>query len=347
MTRPNKNQKREHCAEPRTPAPTGRKNPDKGLPDEAARLELARTYLTLQRRLWPELVRAKFLPPITPKSVAELANQFRDLFLGDGLPPAYPAESELWKQLGAVYLRYSDDNSNPRSLDQQLRNVLERAARERLFIPWVYVFADAAVTGTTAARRGYQLTKAAVRLGQDGPQCFFVDELGRASRDAIESLRLGKLVDGTRKRLVGATDGFDSDLPQSKMMLQLFAIVQEWFIDQLRAKVLRGMSDGFRRGKNLGRAPLGYKLADRTDANDKPVLDEDGRPEKEKVVDEATAGYVREAFQLYTESKWSKGRIAKWFNTEKVGGMQSWDGGMIRQLSCSTGRRTSGSSTTA
>lgn len=152
------------------------------MPETAARLEPARTYIDVQRRLWPELVRAKFLPPATQKVAAELADQFRDLFRGGGDPLfEYHGGSEFWTQLGAAYLRYGCDNSNPRSLDQQLKNVLERAARDRVFIPWVYVFADAAVSGTAAARRGYQLVKAAVRLGPVGPHCVYVDEVCRAA----------------------------------------------------------------------------------------------------------------------------------------------------------------------
>lgn len=312
--------------------PSGRKKADKGLPDEAARKDLARTYIDLQRRLWPELVRTKLLPQATTKSVTEMADQFRDLYIGDDPPPEYSVTPKFWQRLGAAYLRYSCENSNPRSLDQQLKNVLESAAHDKVFIPWRYVFADAAVTGTIAARRGYQMAKAAVKLNDGGPHDFYVDDTGRASRDAIEVLTLGRLIRAHEKRLVGVSDGFDSDEDFSKMKLQIFAMVQEWFVDQLRAKVLRGEIDGFLRGKNLGPAPLGYKLVNRTDANGNSVLDDDGRPEKEKAIDEAAAEHVREAFQLYADCRWSKGRIAKHFNTLEVGGARTWDAGMIRQV---------------
>jgi hypothetical protein len=53
----------------------------------------------------------------------------------------------IWTDLGLAYLRFSDENSNPRSLDQQLLNVLNRARRDGVFVPWQYVLADAAVSG--------------------------------------------------------------------------------------------------------------------------------------------------------------------------------------------------------
>ena len=64
-----------------------------------------------------------------------------------------------WIALAVADLRFSDENSNPRSLDQQLLNVLNRARREGVFVPWHYVLADAAVSGTLTCRTGYTLAK--------------------------------------------------------------------------------------------------------------------------------------------------------------------------------------------
>ena len=53
-------------------------------------------------------------------------------------------------------------------------------------------------TVTIAARRGYQSTKAAMELLM-GPRRLYIDEIGLASRDAIEALRLGKLIEKPRQ----------------------------------------------------------------------------------------------------------------------------------------------------
>ena len=218
-----------------------RQPPDrKGLPSPAAFHELAKTYLEIQTRLWPDLVTQGVLPnPNEPGVVERLATEFEQRFVNsstdfDGLQ----SSSSDCTEEGAAYLRYSCDNSNPRSLDQQLRNILERAKRDNVFVPWCNVFADAAVTGTIAARRGYQSTKAAMESLM-GPRRLYIDEIGRASRDAIEALRLGKLIESRDKVLVGVTDGFDSRTAQSKMILTMFAMVNEMYVDQLSAKVMR------------------------------------------------------------------------------------------------------------
>ena len=54
------------------------------------------------------------------------------------------------------------------------------------------------------------------------------------------------------KRMIGVSDGFDSDVTMSKMQLAMFAALQEMFIDQLRSGVVRGMDDAFRQGTNTG-----------------------------------------------------------------------------------------------
>lgn len=303
---------------------------ERGLPDAQARLDLAATYLELQHARWPELAEGGELPPATEASAGVLAEEFRERFVSGGPPETEPVAPD-GATVGGAYLRYSCDNSNPRSLAQQLRNVLERAARDQVYIPWAFVFADAAVTGTTAARRGYALAKEAVRR-DGGPATLYVDELGRAARDAIETLKLGQLIDRLRRRLIGATDGFDSVTPHAQMMLSIFAMLHQWFSEQLRAKVGRGMRDAFRQGRNVRPPSFGYRLVPAYDAEGRPLLDRHGKPARVKAVDPDEAVWVEEAFRLYAERGRSSERIAKLFNEKEVGGRRTWDRALILKL---------------
>lgn len=305
----------------------------RGLPEKDALLELARTYLKVQHRLWPALAKAGLLPKRTDANAARMADQFRESFEGGvwtefrhglGEPP--------WTELGAAYLRYSDLGSNPRSLDQQLLNVLEKARQYDVFVPWEFVFGDAAVTGTIAARRGYQIAKAIIQRGPSEVRCLFIDELGRASRDSVEALHLGRLIELSGKRMIGASDGFDSASPTAKMQLHIYAMIHELFVDQLREKVKRGMRDAFEEGKNLHPPAVGYKLAPVLDEDERPVLDDEGRPMTERVIDEVEAPRVLEAFELYADRSWSRDRIARKFNEQGVGGTQKWDSSRVKQL---------------
>lgn len=96
---------------------------ERGLPDEQARIDLAATYLEVQHARWPELAACGALPPMTDETAAGLAGEFQRRFLATESVDIDHVVLE-GATLGWGYLRYSDENSNPRSPVQQLRNVL-------------------------------------------------------------------------------------------------------------------------------------------------------------------------------------------------------------------------------
>ena len=76
--------------------------------------------------------------------------------------------------------------------------MLNRARRDGVFIPWQYVCADAAVSGTLSCRRGYAIAKMLVeRRAETGATCFVIYDLSRMSRNTIESLQVGELAEIT------------------------------------------------------------------------------------------------------------------------------------------------------
>jgi len=237
-----------------------------------------------------------------------------------------------WTDLGIAYLRFSDEGSNPRSLAQQLINVLNRARREGVFIPWEYVLADAAVSGTLACRRGYMIAKALVERRQEsGASWFLIDDLSRMSRSTIEALRLGELTADTEVRLVGASDGFDSANPQSTILLPMLGSMNEAFIHQLRAKVRRGMDDAFRRGDNIQPPGVGYRLIDVKDSAGNLVITHKGTIEKVVEIDPEAAEWTRRGAQMIAYEGKSAIDVARFFNEHKVGGKQTWTDSRIRQ----------------
>ncbi len=141
---------------------------DFGMPERQGLLDLARTYLTNQARLWPELAGTPAVPVADAATIAAMADDFERRFRQQQAKPFHPGVTpKVWTDLGVAYLRFSDENSNPRSLDQQLLNVLNRARRDGVFVPWHYVLADAAVSGTLACRRGYTIAKSIVERREE------------------------------------------------------------------------------------------------------------------------------------------------------------------------------------
>jgi hypothetical protein len=149
------------------PAPSRRgrvRSADFGMPERQGLLDLARTYLETQTRLWPDLVGTAAVPAADAATIAAMADDFERRFRAQVADIFQPGSvPRAWTDIGLAYLRFSDENSNPRSLDQQLLNVLTRARRDGVFVPWQYVLADAAVSGTLAFRRGDNIQPSGVR----------------------------------------------------------------------------------------------------------------------------------------------------------------------------------------
>jgi len=306
---------------------------DFGLPDRETLVDLAATYLDIQARLWPDLVGTPAVPVSMPATIQPMAEAFERRFRAQAVEIFRPSGgARPWSALGIAYLRFSDEGSNPRSLAQQLINVLNRACREGVFILWEYVLADAAVSGTLACRRGYMIAKALVERRQEsGASWFLIDDLSRMSRSTIESLRLGELTADTEVRLVGASDGFDSANPQSTILLPMLGSMNEAFIHQLKAKVRRGMDDAFRRGDNIQPPGVGYRLVDVKDSAGNLVITHKGTIEKLVEIDPEAAEWTRRGAEMIAYEGKSAIDVARLFNVHKVGGKQTWTDGRVRQ----------------
>ena len=307
---------------------------DFGLPARAGLIDLARTYLDAQARLWPELVGTAAVPVAMPATVEPMADDFERRFRQQHAEVFRPSGTpKLWTDLGIAYLRFSDEGSNPRSLDQQLNNVLNRAHRDGIFIPWQYVCADAAVSGTLSCRRGYAIAKMLVeRRAETGATCFVIDDLSRMSRNTIESLRLGELAADTGVRVIGASDGFDSANQQSKLVLPMMSSINEIFIDQLKSKVDRGMNDAFSRGENIQPPGVGYRMVPVTHPDGSLVFTHNDTVEKRAEVDPEAAEWIRRGAEMIAHEGKSPIDVARLFNEQKVGGKPTWSDNRVRKL---------------
>ncbi len=322
---------------PNSQPPTGRgrvRSDSFGLPERTGLIDLARTYLDAQARLWPELVGTAAVPVAMPATMEPMADDFERRFRQQHAEVFRPSGTpKLWTDLGIAYLRFSDEGSNPRSLDQQLNNVLNRARRDGVFIPWQYVCADAAVSGTLSCRRGYAIAKMLVeRRAETGATCFVIDDLSRMSRNTIESLQVGELAEITGVRIIGASDGFDSSGQQSKIMLPMMSSFNEVFIDQLKSKVKRGMDDAFRRGDNIQPPGVGYRMVPVTNPDGSLVFTHKQTVEKRAEVDPEAAEWIRRGAEMIANEGKSPIDVARLFNVQKVGGKQTWSDNRVRKL---------------
>ena len=144
--------------------PKRRRKVELGLPIDENLRRLAAAWLDYQWEAWPTLRGCDLLPEKTEAVLDRMVAEYKARFSSGAVTAIEYVSRPPWHQLGASYLRYSADTSNPRSLDDQLVNVLRRAHGDKRFIPWVYVCADSSISGTLAIRQGYGLAKLVMQL---------------------------------------------------------------------------------------------------------------------------------------------------------------------------------------
>lgn len=299
-----------------------------GMPEINAIREIARTWLECQSSRWPSQVAAITNGKTTEEAIDAMAESFRNQYGKAGPAQSAPTETKI----GLAYIRYSCDNSNPRSLAQQLKNVLEKANSRNHFVPWSMVYADANISGTTSNRPGYQASKEAIGSPGHAVSIYFADDMSRITRRIDETASVSRSVLEMNKKIICASDGTEVSPDTSNLIVHFNGIMNEYFIEQLIKKVNRGMRDLFTRGGIMGKAPVGYK--------DVPDLDEKGGFKishkkqiiNKRIIDECGAYLVRSVFDLFANQRQGPHTIAKILNRQGLCGKGRWNAKGVMNL---------------
>jgi hypothetical protein len=102
------------------------------LPPDTELADLATEYLRVQTKRWPKLFEAGLLPAIDDRVIAQMVVDFKDRHRGGDVDAE--ALCPLLKyadKLAGDYNRYSCDNSDPKSIIDQLVNALERLESQK------------------------------------------------------------------------------------------------------------------------------------------------------------------------------------------------------------------------
>jgi site-specific DNA recombinase len=295
--------------------------------------KLATEYLRFQRQHWPELIQAGLLPDVSDGVITTMVEDFKHRHRAGQVDPGpLQAYVKLRVKLGGSYNRYSCDNSSPASIIDQMIHGLDKARGEDRFVPWAYVFADYSVSGLDCSRQGYTSYKSVLGDDKHWIETTYVDDFTRASRDEIEWWKLATLSKRLKKRMMGASDGFDLSAPDWDVKVTIYGLISRLFIKGLREKVKRGMRGAARRRTCLGKQSLGFTRCVCQDENGNIIYGADGRPIYRPCVDPATADYRRLLYELYTQKRWPPHRIVKHFNELKVDGWDGWTDAAVKKL---------------
>ena len=199
----------------------------------------------------------------------------------------------------ALYARYSSENQKESSIEDQFRNCEKRAAREGWTVTARYE--DRAISGATAERPGYQQMLKDAKTKQF--DILLVDDFSRLSRDSIETEQARRRLVHWRVRLIGVSDGIDTEAKGHKMLSGFKGMMNEVFLDDLRDKTRRGMVGQALKGYHCGGRAYGYRLVPEYDPSKK---DPYGHPARvgtrlEKHPDQAH--WVQWIFEQYAEGQ--------------------------------------------
>jgi site-specific DNA recombinase len=197
----------------------------------------------------------------------------------------------------ALYARYSSEHQKESSIIDQNRNCEQRAAREGWTITARYE--DKAISGTTAERPGYQQLLTDAKAKQF--DVVLVDDFSRLSRDSSESEQTRRRLIHWGIRLIGVSDGIDTNTKNHEMLSGIKGVMNQAFISDLKDKISRGMVGKALKGYHLGGRTYGYKLVPELDPTRKDPYGQPARIGTKLAIDEDQAAWVRWIFARYAD----------------------------------------------
>ena len=189
-------------------------------------------------------------------------------------------------KIGAAYIRVSDERQDEYSPDSQIKKIREYASRKGYFIPEEYVFYDDGISGKTVRKRGDFNRMIALAKEKDHPfDIIFVWKFSRFARNQEESLVYKNLL---RKKNVTVESVSESipEGPYGTLIERIIEWMDEFYLINLGAEVVRGMTEKASRGEPTCAPPIGYYMKD-----------------KKYYPDEKYAPIVREIFERYANGE--------------------------------------------
>ena len=215
----------------------------------------------------------------------------------------------------AIYARYSSDNQSEASIEDQVRICRDHLDRESWGLTQIY--SDAAISGSTTLRPGYQALLEGVR--ENAFDLVLTESLDRLSRDQEDIAGLFKRLNFAGIKLVTLAEGEVSELH-----IGLKGTMNALFLKDLSQKTHRGLEGRVRKGKSGGGNAYGYDVVKQVDDNGEPVRGDRSINAPESVV-------VQRIFEAFSHGH-SPRAIARTLNDEGVPGPRgrSWRDTTIR-----------------
>jgi DNA invertase Pin-like site-specific DNA recombinase len=241
----------------------------------------------------------------------------------------------LYQDVAASYARYSSDQQDAKSIDDQQRPCRAKAEGHGKHIPDELQFADEAVSGTKLRRDGFDRMLKAAEEGRFKTLYFF--DLSRLARESVITITtLKKLVYVYKVRVVSVSKGIDSANEGWFTLATILGLQHEQYLKTLSANVLRGLVGSLLQDLSLGDYCFGYSSVPIEGA---PLRGKgrNARPPKKYVIVEDEAEWVRRIFFWFVRERRSIQWIVRKLNQEKApkdhrSGTTTWGRAGVRAL---------------
>lgn len=128
----------------------------------------------------------------------------------------------------ALYARYSSDLQRPASIDDQLRRCREYVERHGGQVRSELLFSDAARSGASLDRGGFERMMRAVR--ERRVDAIVVEDMSRMSRDLADSATIFRELQYLGVTLVGVADGVDTSGKGAKVAFTVKSLMSDLYL---------------------------------------------------------------------------------------------------------------------
>lgn len=218
----------------------------------------------------------------------------------------------------AIYARYSSDLQRPTSIEDQVRQCRDYAARRGWTVVEEFVRFDKEITAASLA--GRDALQTLIEAAKKTPKPFdrlLVDDSSRLARNLEDALRTEAILRFNEVYVVYVSQGFDSEQKSARQLLTLHGLMDEQYLVGLADKVHRGQEGRVLKGLLAGGRCFGYRNVPIEDPTKQGKY---GRPTVIGVrqeIDETQAVIVHRVFRMYADGE-SLASIAKKLNAEGI-----------------------------
>ena len=181
-----------------------------------------------------------------------------------------------------TYLRYSSHAQNDASIDQQ-REAAERYAEGKGFTILQH-FEDKAISGTTEDRPGFQLMLS--EIGKIRPAALIMWKTDRLGRDRYTLAIAKRTIYDAGCKIHLISEEIPEGSAESALFEGLLESMAEFYSNQLKTNIVRGMRYNAKNALYNGHKILGYKV----DENKKYIIDPDKASVVQRIYEDYASG---------------------------------------------------------